>query len=299
MAQALSRFSPIHLPSFWSDSQKALQKKEIDKLTNQVVRDSFTELGVVFAYTGFSCLFVASLSGVTTLLIASTCVVALNALFRYIKLLNVPTLDKKDQPSEKTFIYRCLGWNFAFLDSATRDVLVHEFGHAACSTLLYKNSSLSITLLPFLGGVTSYTPEALRSLGKLVGENAAGILVSLAGPLATLLFTSTALIISHLIKENHPQLHEYMNTSILLSVVQQLLYALSALETSGEELSHDFVYLWAIGGIHPLLCAAFICLIPLVIKMVLRQIERDMQTAPPLKKRVHFPYLFHTNAQPA
>ena len=252
-----------------------------------MAHDCFTELSIALAICGFSCLFVTSLSAIATLLIATTCVVSFNALFRFVKLRATLKLDKEERIGAQKTIYRMMGWNFAFLDSGTRDILTHEFGHAFFSSLFYKNRSLSVSLFPFMGGVTNYFPEALTFVGSLVGENAAELIVSAAGPLTTLFFSLLTLTIAHFVKESHPQLNQYLNACTLLSLTQQIFYALSALGTPLEELSHDFVYLWAMGGIHPLAACLFICLVPLIIKIIVSQIAREEQTAPSLKERAH------------
>jgi len=153
--------------------------------------------------------------------------------------------------------------SFAFRTMRLLETLIHELGHALAATNLYKNARVFIEIYPFEGGTTSYSISHLNSLGCIIGKTQARFFTTISGPLLSLVFSSILLKASTQIKKDTPQLSYYLESSALMNFYTNANYAFSALKAP-LELSHDFVYLSAV-GIHPLVATIIIIAIPIFI----------------------------------
>jgi hypothetical protein len=272
--------SGIQLPSFSSPAEN----KEISttsEATKRVAQEIFTELKVAITFCAISSFFVTSLPAAAILLIATISLIAGNALLRYLTL-HTPQ-------NTQGFLQKFMALNFAMFDTTTREILTHECGHALAATLLFKDANASVSLFPFIGGLTRFFPDTLSSLGKKVGREMAYLIVTASGPLAALLVSSVALALCYMLEESHPQLTKYLSFCSFSSLGNHFLYALSALGVSPEEEEgHDFVFLWKNGHIHPLVSALTILLIPLFLKLIFWTYRQMTQEVSSLKEKTTF-----------
>lgn len=256
-----------------------------DQIIAEIARKSVNEFLVGMTFSGMACFFVATPAGMLTLLTATVGMVAINILIRAAAgyaTLCVRELenDESDEARQKrqayeTFIdftkYLCpLG--FSRIDSATRNVLIHEGGHALAVIALYKETLPEITISPFEGGMTEFIPEELSAFGNSVGEENAAAIVAAAGAGLAILFATAQLIAGHSLSENYPELSRYLEVTGLVTILEHIGYAASALLRECSE-GHDFFFLRE-GGVSPAFCIALMLLLPLIAKTLLYVIDQ-------------------------
>lgn len=224
-------------------------------------KSNLTELSVSLAYTAMTLPFVVTGVGQISLLVGVVSCVAFNALLREM------TSDAPYEPETKLLRYlRAL--TFSRVDSATRDVLTHEMGHDIAAKTLFRHANPSITVFPFEGGVTHWSPgRGLTELGAYFGKKNSRLIVAGAGAGAALLFSMGHMIAAHKVSETNPEASAYLLVSALMSIANHVIYALTALVDIGPS-GHDFIQL-AQGGIHPLAAAGFLIAVPLLLQMSL------------------------------
>lgn len=244
-------------------------------IIQEVAKRSLIELGIALAFAGVTCLFVASFPAAATLVITAVTVVAINTLFRTMGGAFQYGVVRIDNPKKWTHSL-CQGGlnvfnflapiNFTTLDSTTRDVLIHESGHAAAASVLYKNADPKITVFPLRGGVTEMCVDELSRVGRLIGDKTSRLVLAAAGPAAAV-FTSTLHFgLARYYDKSHPTLSRYLRVTAVVSLIWHSLYALTALSPQFHTPGHDFVALW-IGGIHPLASIASMVAFPIIVKI--------------------------------
>lgn len=157
------------------------------------------------------------------------------------------------------------------LYQVTADSLIHEQGHKTAALQLYDNSNPRIEIFGDGTAATYFFSSSLSSLGRSLGRNASDMIVSAAGTLTSFTVALSMLTAAHVIENSHPELSKTLNLIAVVSILQSTIYAISALFTSFP--GHDFAALW-MHGIHPLILAGFLILIPILLKLMLMGIER-------------------------
>lgn len=251
-----------------------------------IIRDialhSINELAVSLAFAGVTCLFVAS-PAIPTLLIATIGIVALNILFRCLAgytALEIEQAKEKNVDDEYLedlqFSHQLLQFlcpiNFSILDMSTRNILVHEAGHAIAAVALYQNARPTIEVFPLTGGVTRFSVGSLTKIGEFFGRKWTSVIVSAAGPAIAIIAASLNLGLSHYYAKENPELHRYFLCMSIASIAQHVLYALSALWEKNPS-GHDFIKLWKVGGIHPLFSVVGLIALPLIMKSIFFTID--------------------------
>lgn len=169
--------------------------------------------------------------------------------------------------------------NFSLGTALNGQILVHEAGHALAALALYQKSRPTITLFPFVGGMTHFSSATLSPLGQQVGTEGASALVTAAGPLLSLIASSGALIYSFLLDRGAPtpdtntspplaergrsELRGILKVAAIQDFATHTLYALSALRNPNSP-SHDFARLWK-AGLHPLPMSLATMAIPIIL----------------------------------
>jgi hypothetical protein len=252
-------------------------------MIKKIAASSFKELSVSFILTGLTCFFVAS-PAIPTLLITTIGILALNLFMRSMTGYLTYKLERaKREPSDKedveslqfahSFLQYLCPISFTILDITTRDVLVHESGHALTAMALYQNARPTIEVFPLEGGVTRYSAGPLTKLGEFFGRKISGVIVSGAGAAFSILFATVNIGLAHHFKQDHPELHRYLLCAAISSIAQHVFYALSALWEKRPSSGHDFVKLWRVGGIHPVISVICMVALPLIVKTTLFTIE--------------------------
>lgn len=253
---------------------QSYERKEIrNQLIKQVGIGTLKELTISSIFTGITCMFVAA-PAIPTLITTTIAILAFGVLLRTLTAAVTYSFycNKQDNAGVEdpvlSKIVACLNYlnpiTFAAIDISTRDCLVHEGGHALAAMAIYKNANPKIEVFPFIGGVTSYSGRHLSRLGEFLGKNYSNAIVSGAGAGASILVASAYIGLAHRFQETHPEFTRYCKCTAIASIVQHVVYALSALAQTGQS-GHDFLSLWAV-GIHPIASAAVIVAVPLIVK---------------------------------
>ena len=230
---------------------------------------SLKEFALSFCLVGVAAFFVASTS-LAFFAISAITLVAINTLIRSAAAyFTADYLKTKDKISLEmgNYLQMLCPITFSVLDMTTRQVLVHELGHALATHLVYENPKTTIEIFPFSGGVTRYIQSKLTNIGASLSKKTSQLIVSGAGPAFGILLASTDIFIAHKIKESHPLVSQYLIASALSNITQHVFYALSAFWTVSKP-GHDFIAL-AAGGIHPAVSICTMVAIPLITKSAL------------------------------
>ncbi|WP_068469611.1 hypothetical protein [Candidatus Protochlamydia phocaeensis] len=272
-------FTPVQ-----KTSSSLTNQDVIKSIITTIALNSLKELAISLAITGVTCLFVAT-PAIPTLIIVAVSIVALNTIFRTFsglltyqlhQLNQSPSAQEEERESVKMGIKFCQFMcpiTFSILDSTNRDVLIHEAGHALAAAAVYQKARPTIEIFPLEGGVTRFFITPLTKLGNFLGEKNARLFVTAAGPGAAILAAATHIGLAHYLKDSHPELSHYFLCTAITSVFQHVTYALSALWMAKPSIGHDFVHLWQVGNIHPIVAAITMVAIPLVVKGALFAIE--------------------------
>ncbi len=278
------KFYKTYYPPAAINTNKDCKTKTINtpdlkhEIIKSVALSSLKELAISLVLAGITCAFVATPIGMATVLGTAVAVVAINTLIRSgigaltyktenLKKIHTTQAEKAVKRNETviSFLQYLAPISFSVLDLTTRDVLVHEGGHALAATLLYASEhSPTVEVMPLEGGATTYFNQTLTPLGNAIGEKASGLIVSAAGAAASILFAAVNLGVAHLLKDKCPELSRYLNVMAIASIAQHALYAISALWASAGN-GHDFLALW-VGGIHPVASVVTMVAIPLLVK---------------------------------
>jgi hypothetical protein len=266
--------------SFWPLLPRVEKTDDVRaQLIKEVALATLKEIAISFAIVGICCLFVATPAGVGFLLTTTAAMVGFNFFIRILggytayKLIHAEDEKQKlKYGSTLTFLSYICPLTYSMVDVYSRNVLVHEAGHALAAMACYKNANPKVVILPPDGGYTQYQEGPLTRFGQTIGSRASNVLVSGAGAGLALFSSVVQISASHKLEKSHPALSKYLFFSAIFSIVQHITYALTALVTSPENLSHDFVSLW-LGGIHPIAAVAFMIVVPIIIKIILYMID--------------------------
>lgn len=271
--EAVAHANSYHLPSAHPRAQPWLGslKKE---LIGKVVKSTLAEAAISTAMVGVTCLFVVTPGVQISFIIIAVSVIAFNTLmksasaymhYETIRLQNstkrADILKREDyQLVNKVLSYVC-PFTFSMLYALSLDILIHEGGHAFAANQLLQHSNPVITI--DLGeGVTKHFITPLTSLGEKIGRSKIDALISASGTGLSLLASLVYITAGYYLNENHPTTSKYLFSMAFMSIFNSICYAISAL-ASNPIIGHDFVAL-AAAGIHPLVSAAIILLIPLI-----------------------------------
>lgn len=263
---------PVELPA--KPAQKAQKPNMGWKIIQNVAMSSLKEFAIAMTFAMITCTFVATPAGASVLVITALAVVAFNTLARTIGGGCTYALHRMDNensfPSRfckvtQTVCNYLAPMSFSILDSTTRDVVIHEAGHAAAAAMLYKDAKPQITVMPLQGGVTSFWINGLTKMGRFFGEKGSRLIVAGAGPAAAVLADTIQIGVAHVVSKKHPTLSRYLKITAIFSLIGHTFYAMSAF-TATKIVGHDFAVLWA-GGIHPVVSIVAMVGLPIIVKL--------------------------------
>lgn len=249
-------------------------------LIKEIAKTALAELVVGLIFAGIACLFVATPFGMATLLIAAVAAVALSIIFRSINaycsykmfLLQNPSTQKE---TDKRSLFSMIGGFFnalallpftSLVDSKTRDLLVHEAGHAIAANALIKNPNTRISIVPFEGGQTTYRLGKLSTLGEFFGRENSKVIIAAAGPALAVATATASFAIGSAIDKSNPELSRSMKISGIDSIARHVFYAFSAIKETVKSKANDFSVIWS-RGIHPIVSAITMLVIPILVKI--------------------------------
>ncbi len=149
---------------------------------------------------------------------------------------------------------------------------VHEWGHKAAALSTFINSAPKI-LFKWGEGKTTYAISyGLTPFGTFLGKQNALLFITAAGLYAPTIGTISSFALSHILVNSHP-LFSNILTDIGFSQLGQILaYGLPTLMQKGVswDLENDFIKLWHVGGVHPLVMMACLLAIPVTEYCILK-----------------------------
>jgi hypothetical protein len=150
---------------------------------------------------------------------------------------------------------------------------IHEFGHYAAALATYVNADPEI-IVRWYEGVTRYNISyGLTKFGQWLGEDNALLFVTGAGLLLPGICAMGEFAVAHFLHENHPVISEALNYHGLSQILNVGVYGLSAFFTSKLILKNDFILLWVVGEIHPVIPIMLIVGIPLCEYLIFKYLE--------------------------
>jgi hypothetical protein len=235
-----------------------------------VVSSSSKELAGSLLCVAVAAPFVSQPAGIALFVAAAVSCVAVNTLIRAVgDCISASLSANRDPNVQRTLKIASAIYGYVAplllspLILASAHLLVHEAGHFLAAKLLFSNAAPKITITAFGDGLTSYAYAPLSALGRRLGIARSYLLISAAGPAASVLASSLSTCLSHCVRKSYPNLRRYLLVAAIINLASELLYALEPLTKSNLPSSHDYAYLKA-GGIHPLASAATIVALPLV-----------------------------------
>ena len=242
-----------------------------------------SEVAIATVYTGVSCLF--SLNRTARVLLVSNAVFSLsiNFICRGLKVWVDETKDCELSEMSKSllqivgFVLNTIcGTQLASIDQCTRNVLVHEGGHALAGMAVFTNVCPKVRLRGNDTGFTEMIPR--NPCEPILGFKGSEFLYSAGGPLASLCSTVVMIALAHFWGDAYDGFDAYLYEATALTVIQHITYA----STSGSS-DHDFVSM-AKAGMPAWIWMALFALVPLATMLLLvvydKTIRGDRATLP-------------------
>ena len=229
-----------------------------------IAKATLKELAVALAFAGVASFFVATTVQAGILFTTAITVVAINILIRTCGAF----FHAQSWRIPATICNYLAPYTFSTIDQRTRDVLIHEAGHALAAKALFVDAAPRITISAVGTGSTSFVAADLTHLGKYFGKRDSELIVAAAGPALAVITSSAHLAVAHLIRKKYPTLSRYLQVTAIVSVWEHVKYAFSALSVHRYFGSHDFVAL-KLGGIHPITAIIGMVALPLLVQGVL------------------------------
>jgi len=269
-----------------SSNQFAVKQNDHTKVSNKnrspksvvienIAKKALKEFAVMFLISAVTLYLTAAPIGVLVLLADIVTVVAINALIRYVleKYKNHEIIKRNPVVKYLAPAVYCM------FDMKTRDVVVHESGHALSARWLYQLKSPPnievfpsdpVIKMPFKrqvgGGVTRVVIKGYTIAGKFFGPVKSQIIFAAAGAASSIFCAVFHIILAHRVRKTNPELSRYLNMTAITSIANHTLYALSAIGNTTKNYGHDFIRL-AMLGVNPLICAIVIVAIPVIVKL--------------------------------
>jgi hypothetical protein len=163
----------------------------------------------------------------------------------------------------------------SFVNTATIKIshYIHEFGHYAAALATYVHADPEM-IVRWYEGVTRYNISyGLTKFGQWLGEDSARLFVTAAGLLLPGICALGEFVLAHFLHENHPVISGALNYHGLSQILNVGIYGLSAFFTSKLILKNDFIFLWVVGEIHPIIPIILIAGIPLCAYLTFKYLE--------------------------
>lgn len=153
---------------------------------------------------------------------------------------------------------------------------LHEFGHWVASSLCYQDAEAKIAVTWFRGGGTTYViSNGLSTFGKYLGEFTSQMLIDSAGCIASTFFAMTEFAAAFYIKEKSPEASPFLFYHGVSQLFFEISYALTYVYASRKDLRHDYIKLWHVWDIHPLIPISLMIALPLVEVGILTYLNRN------------------------
>lgn len=157
---------------------------------------------------------------------------------------------------------------------------IHEYlGHAVAAKALFKNPNIRVQVFPYRGGHTTYTvSKGLTKIGALLGKENSILFVTAAGMMASTLIAMFEFGVAYKIKDQYPLVSEYLTYHGIAQLLSDVVYGLTTFFSFHGNLSHDFMRLWNLGGIHPLIPITLMVALPVAELVIFKLLEMRKQS---------------------
>lgn len=236
-------------------------------------KDTAIDSCVAFGLTGVTCIFASTPYVAGTLVVFAVSVLAVNVLSRLIAEL----FKRVKQESSADALRWIAPFNASLLYGTTGNVLAHEAGHKAAVSLVYQNAKSKISIDSLFSASTMWTPSRYSYFGNLLGPLNARMLIAASGALAAVAIAALGIVLALEWTGAREYVREGLFFSSIFSITGHVSYALSALSSNPADLSHDFNFLWKC-GIHPIVSAVSIAVIPILAVMAWSSIRKSEST---------------------
>lgn len=255
----------VSIPVSDSLSKNSDQKISIAKRVWEVVKRVLPEFVLSLTLNIGAMVFFATPMSIPLMNVAMIGSLALGCIFAARDLARKKQLSDQTENQLQTVQVLSRGSIVNTVGLSGPNIWIHEGGHALAATAFFKNARAKIWVKPFHGGSTSYTASnRLTWLGSFLGKHSAMMVTAAAGLIASTVFAMCELGIAHKCQDNHPTLSQYLNLHAITYLFHEAMYGLSAFIASKQDLGHDLVRLWQVGGVHPLIPVVAIVALPLL-----------------------------------
>lgn len=260
-----------------TDSNVAKQESTSEniraKLLVNLAKSVLIETAGIALLSKATCFYAVSLSTAVLLPHLAIGIIITNALFKsvgcYLQYRQLgqqetaPEYPRRGLDRFKTIAQWVPALNFAILFGTTGNLLIHEAGHISAASLVYKGLKAQITIPGLFRGAVSWTKTGLTAFGSSLGGLNSRLLVCVAGPLAAVSIATGALIAGIHLRDRFPMFSKYVILASVVTLVYQVVYALSAYWASSLDLCHDFVMLQQV-GVNPVVAGICLASIPII-----------------------------------
>jgi hypothetical protein len=156
---------------------------------------------------------------------------------------------------------------------------VHELGHKIAINALYEGANPTISVKPFGGGATRWSPRALSPLGKQLGAVASRATVAMAGTAMDALSSVALFAAGYKIKKSHPILGTSMMCFSAMNMLNSAAYAASGIgKTMAANPGHDFLTLQSLTGLPCWASTLIVASLLPATYLVMRSLDKDHPT---------------------
>jgi hypothetical protein len=255
-------------------------KNERHQLKTQFIRNTATETAVIGLFTGLSCYFAMNNELRWAFLQQAFTVSSVNLMAR-----TVATTCRYAAIVDRGLFFRTVSFGVDFIaplyfaqEFKSFYYLIHEGGHALSTYLLSQKATIQV-IANSLGNWKTYsTIMELSKIGKYLGAHYSRMLITAAGPLATVVTNQITMIFALRFKNSYPEFSKFLFFPVLNSLIKEFEYAKSALSIAHDHpdySGHDFVIIWKEGGVHPTIAMVALVILPLITTLSYLKIRRQ------------------------
>lgn len=158
------------------------------------------------------------------------------------------------------------------------NIYIHELGHATAALLCYQNPNVRIAATWFRGGRTTTTiGNGFTAFGKYLGEFHSKMLLDSGGLISSTTCAVTEFATAFAIRKKYPTLSNFLIYHGISQLANEILYGMRSLTASKFDLSNDFINLWQVWGIHPLIPVGLMVALPLTTVGLFTYFSREKQ----------------------
>ena len=227
------------------------------------------EIAIATVYTGIACLFAQNRTVRILIIAKAVFALSINFICRGIKSWVDHTRQRSTLEIERfllkvggVFLNVVCAMQLASVDQYTRNVLVHEGGHALTGLVVFANAYPKVQITGPAAGSTEMLPINVNK--PIVGFKGSEFLYTAGGPIASLCSVVVMVAIAHFWGDAYDGFDQYLYEAAGLTAIQHIEYA----RTSSLSSSHDFGSMAKMGMPQWIWVALFV-LVPLLTLLLL------------------------------